>query len=97
MRAVPEEEEDEERASPTTIITIATTAQAPTVDNCACQFLLWQENVVNVPITSHDHPFGCPIIYTDTIHNAILFTDTLTIFDTTTVFINGDAMFDNNC
>ena len=71
MRAVPEEEEDEERASPTTIITIATTAQAPTVDNCECKFLLWQENAVNA--------------------------DTSTIFDTTTDFINGDAMFHDNC
>ena len=26
-------------------------------------------------ITSNDRPFGCPIIYTDTIDNAIMFTD----------------------
>ena len=25
--------------------------------------------------TSNNRPFGCPIIYTDTIHNAILFID----------------------
>ena len=65
MRTVPEEEKDEERASPTTIITIATTAQAPTVDNCVYKFLLWQENAVNVP-TINDRPFGCLIIYIDT-------------------------------
>ena len=33
-------------------------------------------------ITSNDRSFDCPIIYVDTIHNAILFIDILTMFDT---------------
>ena len=39
------------------------------------------------PITSNDHSFGCPIIYTDTIHNATWLIDTLTIRDTTKLII----------
>ena len=34
-------------------------------------------------ITSNDRSFGCPIMYTYTIHNAILLIDTSTIIDTT--------------
>ena len=33
-------------------------------------------------ITSNDHSFGCPIIYTDISHNTILYIDTSTILDT---------------
>ena len=33
-------------------------------------------------ITSNDRSFGCPIILTDAIHNAILFIDTPTMLDT---------------
>ena len=38
-------------------------------------------------ITSNDHSFGCPVIYMDTIHDAILFTDTSTIRDTIKLII----------
>ena len=34
-------------------------------------------------ITSNDHPFGCLIMYRDTIDNAILLVDTSTMFATT--------------
>ena len=35
-------------------------------------------------IISNGRSFGCPIIYTDTIHNAIFFVDTSTMRDTNT-------------
>ena len=38
-------------------------------------------------ITSNDRSFGYPIIYTDTMYNAILFIDTSTIFDTTKLIL----------
>ena len=38
-------------------------------------------------ITSNDCSFGCPIIYTYTIHNAILSKDTLTMLDTAKLII----------
>ena len=36
------------------------------------------------PSTSNDRSLSCPIIYTDTIHNTILFIDTSTMLDITT-------------
>ena len=35
-----------------------------------------------IHITSNDRSFDCPIIYTDTINNALLFIDTSTMLDT---------------
>ena len=37
--------------------------------------------------TSNDRSFGCPVIYTDTIHNAVLFIDTSTMLDTTKIIL----------
>ena len=56
MRAVPEEEEDEERASPTTIITIATPAQAPTVDNCECVLFCFSSEDISPFCETTDTP-----------------------------------------
>ena len=36
----------------------------------------------NIYITSNDRPFGCPIITSTQIHNAILLIDTSTVLDT---------------
>ena len=58
-----------------------------------CLFPLFSEvrdtshngNMIKLPadITDNDHSFGCPIIYMDSIHNAIFwFMDTSTMLDT---------------
>ena len=38
-------------------------------------------------ITSNDRPFGYPVIYTDTIHCAILSRDTSTMLDTKKIIL----------
>ena len=43
--------------------------------------------IVFLIINSHNLSFGCPIIYTDIIHYAIMFIDTSTIFDTTKLIL----------
>ena len=40
------------------------------------------KSLLTVYATSNDQAFSCLIIYTDTIHNAILFTDTHEMLDT---------------
>ena len=40
-----------------------------------------------IHITSNDRSFDCPIIYTDTINNALLFIDTSTMLDTTKLLL----------
>ena len=40
-----------------------------------------------ISLTSNDRSFDCSIIYRDTIHDAILFKDTSTMFDTTKLIL----------
>ena len=50
-----------------------------------------------IHIISNDHSFGCPITYVDIIHNAILFRNSQQCFIQQCSFVNGGAMFDDNC
>ena len=50
--------------------------------------LMLKFNLVSLwNITSNEYYFGCPIIYSDVIQNAILFIDTLTILDTNKLLV----------